>query len=65
MAPTIFKDIGHQKIKERSDLLAIAANSCHYSVWLDSKSLMTAGRSLQIQSPVDQTVQHIRKRPEL
>ena len=37
MSPSIFKDIGSRKISVASDLLAIAANCCNYSVRLDTK----------------------------
>ena len=48
MSPTIFTDIGHRKITVPSDVLAIAANCCDYSVRLSTKSLNTTDYSLSL-----------------
>lgn len=48
MSPSIFKDIGSREISVASDLLAIAANCCNYSVRLDTKSLGDTSCSLSI-----------------
>lgn len=48
MSPLIFRDIGSRKISVASDLLAIAANCCDYSVRLNTKSLGGTSCSLSI-----------------
>ena len=48
MSPSIFKDIGSREISVASDLLAIAANCCNYSVRLNTKSLGSTSCSLSI-----------------
>ena len=48
MSPFIFSDIGSRKISVASDLLAIAANCCDYSVRLNTKSLGGTSCSLSI-----------------
>ena len=48
MSPSVFKDIGSRKISVASDLLAIAANCCNYSVRLNTKSLGSTSCSLSI-----------------
>lgn len=48
MSPFIFTDIGNRHISEASDLLAIAANCCDYSIRLNTKSLKGTSCSLSI-----------------
>lgn len=48
MSPSIFTDIGNRNISEASDLLAIAANCCDYSIRLNTKSLKGTSYSLSI-----------------
>ena len=48
MSPTIFKDIGGREISKASDLLAIAANCCDYSIRLNTKRLSGTSCSLSI-----------------
>jgi len=48
MSPAIFSDIGNRGITEPSDLLAIAANCCDYSIRLDTQNLNAAGCSLSL-----------------
>jgi hypothetical protein len=48
MSPTIFSDIGDRGISVPSDLLAIAANCCDYSIRLDTQNLNAAGCSLSL-----------------
>lgn len=48
MSPTIFSDIGNRDITEPSDLLAIAANCCNYSIRLNTQNLNAAGCSLSL-----------------
>ena len=48
MSPTIFSDIGDRGITVPSDLLAIAANCCDYSIRLDTQNLNAAGCSLSL-----------------
>ncbi|KAL9137057.1 MAG: hypothetical protein Q9175_001735 [Cornicularia normoerica] len=48
MSPFIFADIGSRNISVASDLLAIAANCCDYSVRLNTKSLNRTSCSLSI-----------------
>ena len=46
MSPVVFKNIGSREISVTSDLLAIAANCCDYSVRLNTKSLRGTSCSL-------------------
>ena len=48
MSPSIFKDIGSREISVASDLLAIAANCCNYTVRLNTKKLGSTSCSLSI-----------------
>ena len=48
MSSTIFADIGHQKMTVASDILAIAANCCDYSVRLNTTSLEKSDCSLSL-----------------
>ncbi len=48
MSPSIFADIGSREVSKASDILAIAANCCDYSVRLSTKSLRDTSCSLSI-----------------
>lgn len=48
MSPSSFTDIGNRQIKEAPDFLAIAANCCDYSIWLNTKSLKGTSCNLSI-----------------
>ena len=48
MAPTIFADIGSRGITRSSDILAIAANCCDYSVRLNTHTLLSTKHSLSL-----------------
>ena len=48
MSPFIFTDIGNRDISVASDLLAIAANCCNYSIRLNIKNLERTSHSLSM-----------------
>ena len=48
MSPYIFTDIGNRDISVATDLLAIAANCCNYSIRLNTKSLESTSHSLSM-----------------
>ncbi len=48
MSSSIFADIGSREISKASDILAIAANCCDYSVRLSTKSLCDTSCSLSV-----------------
>lgn len=48
MYPLIFRDIGSREIEQHSDMLAIAANCCDYSIRISAEELKKTEASLSI-----------------